>query len=58
MYMLLPTDCVMALFGNKVFSEVGTNQLRMEQATYMMFQDLLEELEGKHNYASLYAVCQ
>ena len=54
MYILLPTDCVLALFGNKVFSEAGTNHLRMEQATYMMFQDLLEELEGMQMHFILY----
>ena len=48
------TDDIMSLFGIKVFSEAGTNQLKMEQATYIMFQDLLEELEGMHIQPQLY----
>ena len=36
----------MRLFGNKVFSEAGTNDLRREQTTYILFKDFLEEMEG------------
>ena len=36
----------MRLFGNKVFSEAGTNDLRQEQTTYIQFKDFLEEMEG------------
>lgn len=36
---------MIALFG-KVFSEAGTSELKKEQSTYMLFKDLLEELEG------------
>ena len=39
-------DDVMRLFGNKVFSEAGTNDLRQEQTTYILFKDFLEEMEG------------
>ena len=39
-------DDIMALFEKKIFSEAGTNELKREQATYMMLKDLLEELEG------------
>lgn len=42
-------DRVMSLFKNKVFSESGSSELKAEQATYMLFRDLLEELEGKWN---------
>ena len=38
------TSCVFLRRG--VFSEAGTNELQREQGTYMMFKDLLEELEG------------
>ena len=51
----------MSLFGIKSFSEAGTTELRKEQATYMMFRDLLEELDGKGWHftciASLYRCC-
>ena len=40
------TDDIMSLFGIKSFSNAGTTELKKEQATYMMFKDLLEELEG------------
>ena len=36
----------MRLFGNKVFSEAGTNDLRREQTTYILFKYFLEEMEG------------
>ena len=35
------------LFKKRVFSDIGSSQLVKEQATYMLFTDLLEELEGK-----------
>lgn len=41
------SDNVIGLFGKKVFSEAGTSELKKEQSTYMMFKDLLEELESK-----------
>ena len=40
----------MGLFEKKVFSEAGTNELQREQTTYMMFKDLMEELEGSYRY--------
>ena len=39
-------DDIMALFEKRIFSEAGTNELKREQATYMMYKDLLEELDG------------
>lgn len=42
----LTAETLMALFGNRAFSEKGSNEHVREQATYMLFSDLLEELEG------------
>ena len=42
---------IMGLF--EVFSEAGTNDLQKEQATYIMFKDLLEELEGMYKSKTL-----
>ena len=36
----------MSLFRTKVFSEEGSNERRKEESTYIMFRDLVEELEG------------
>ena len=36
----------MHLFEKRVFSESGSSELVKEQATFMQFSDLLEELEG------------
>ena len=61
----------MRLFGNKVFSEAGTNDLRQEQTTYILFKDFLEEMEGiarthsqliiiflqKSNFYVIYCLC-
>ena len=44
---------IMGLFETKVFSEAGTTDLQKEQATYMMFKDLLEELEGMYKSKTL-----
>ena len=37
---------VISLFEVKVFSDAGSSEFVKEQATYIFFTDLLEELEG------------
>ena len=37
---------IMISLRKRVFSGAGTNDLQREQETYMMFKDLLQELEG------------
>ena len=39
-------DYLMHLFENNTFSEAGSSELVKEQSTYMLFRDMLEELEG------------
>lgn len=41
------TGSLLGFFRTKHFSEVGSNSLRKEQATYIYFRDVLEEIEGK-----------
>jgi hypothetical protein len=42
----LTADKLMALFEHRVFSQQGSSEHVKEQATYMLFSDFLEELEG------------
>ena len=44
--MLLYVDTIITLLGKKHFSEAGTSQRMKEEATYMLFIDLLHQCEG------------
>ena len=37
---------LVGLFEKKVFSQQGSTEFCKEQATYMLFKDLLDEMEG------------
>jgi hypothetical protein len=37
---------LVGLFEKKVFSQQGSTEYSKEQATYMLFKDLLDEMEG------------
>ena len=47
----------MGLFQFRMFSEAGTSELHKEQATYMHFRDLLEELESELLLGGLLTSC-
>ena len=40
------TDNIKSLIGKVQFSESGSNQLEKEKATYMLFLDMLHNIEG------------
>ena len=39
---------LVGLFESKVFSQQGSTEYSKEQATYMLFKDLLDEMEGMY----------
>ena len=47
MFFCIDEDTIKALFEIIHFSEVGTTERAREEATYMLFLDLLHESEGE-----------
>lgn len=43
---------LVGLFENKVFSQQGSKEYSKEQATYMLFKDLLDEMEGMYYFGN------